>query len=77
MRGTLQNNASLCSYKNCRVKQIAFANNKQVEEHEDIIELVITPGATVDFKTRYKLPKGTDSVALSIMKVELAECNAE
>lgn len=77
VRGTLQNKATVCSYKNCRVKQIAYDDDKKVEEHEDVIDIVIAPGATVDFKTRYKLPKGTDSVALSIMHVEVADCNAD
>ncbi len=77
VRGTLQNKASVCSYKNCRVKQIAFADDKKVEEHEDVIEMVIAPGTKVNFKTRYKLPKGTDSVALSIMKVDIASCITE
>lgn len=77
VRGTLENKASVCSYKNIRLQQIAFAGKQRVEEHEDVIETVIEPGAVVAFKTRYKLPKGTDSVALFIMQAEIAECKAE
>lgn len=77
VRGTLENKATVCSYKNIRVQQIAFAGDKRVEEHEDVIETTIEPGAVVSFKTRYKLPKGTDSVALFIMKADLAECKTE
>lgn len=77
VRGTLENKATVCSYKNIRVQQIAFAGKQRVEEHEDVIETVIEPGAVVAFKTRYKLPKGSDSVALFIMQAEIAECKAE
>lgn len=77
VRGTLHNKASVCSYKNIRVQQIAYAGEKRVEEHEDIIKTVVDPGAVVPFKTRYKLPKGADSVALSIMSAEIENCKAE
>ena len=75
VRGVLINKATLCSYKNLRLQQIAFANGKQVEEHEDVIDDVITPGESVPFKTRYKLPKGADSVALFVMSAETEKCN--
>jgi hypothetical protein len=75
VRGVLINKATLCSFKNLRLQQIAFANGKQVEEHEDVIDDVIKPGENVPFKTRYKLPKGADSVALFVMSAETEKCN--
>jgi len=44
-----------------------------VEEHEDTIDEIIIPNSTKDFKTKYRLPKGTDSIALSIMNASVAE----
>lgn len=70
VNGTITNNATVCSYKNIRVKMLCFSDGKRVEEHEDVISETINPASSKDFKTRYKLPKGTDSIALSIMSAE-------
>lgn len=67
VNGTITNTATVCSYKDVRVKMLCYDNGKMVEEHEDVIEDVVKPSSTKDFKTRYRLPKGTDSIALSIM----------
>jgi hypothetical protein len=52
---------------------LCFKNNKLVEEHEDVIEDIIKPNSTKGFKTRYRLPKGTDSIALSVMSATVVE----
>ena len=52
---------------------LCFKNNKIVEGHEDVIHDVIKPNSTMDFKTRYCLPKGTDSISLSVMNAITAQ----
>ncbi|HWB27169.1 MAG TPA: hypothetical protein VG738_16950 [Chitinophagaceae bacterium] len=68
VKGKVTNLASVCSYKDVRVKMLCFdKDGKRVEEHEDIVDDVIAPGATASYRAHYKLPKETDSIALSIM----------
>lgn len=67
-KGEVTNNATVCSYKNVRIKMLCYdKNGGRIEEHEDIMDDVIAPGHSASFKTRYKLPKETDSIAISIM----------
>ncbi len=70
VKGKVVNNASICGYKNTRLKMLCFKNNIRVEEHEDILSDVIQPGDSKNFKTKYHLPKGTDSVALSVISAD-------
>jgi hypothetical protein len=67
-KASILNVATIYSYKDIRVKMLSFDNTgKVIEEHEDIIDDVIKPAATLDFKTKYRLPESADSIALSIM----------
>lgn len=70
IRGKIFNTASVCSYKAVRVKILCYHNGIRVEEHEDIFPDIIKPGAASNFKTKYRLPKGTDSLVLSVMSAE-------
>ena len=73
IRGTISNKATVASYKDVRVKMLCYKDGKMVEEHEDIIEDIIKPNSDKDFKTKYRLPKGTDSIDLSVMSASIAE----
>src|ERR1041384_5536367 len=66
VKGKVVNTASVCAYKNARIKMLCYRNGIRVEEHEDVIPDAIKPGTVRNFKTKYHLPKGTDSLALSI-----------
>jgi hypothetical protein len=70
IKGKIVNTASVCSYKTVRVKILCYHNGIRVEEHEDVFPDLIKPGESSSFKTKYRLPKGTDSLALSIMSAE-------
>ena len=70
VKGKVQNNASICGYKNTQIKMLCYHNNIRVEEHEDVLSDIIKPGTSKNFKTRYHLPKGTDSIALVVMNAE-------
>jgi hypothetical protein len=75
IKGKIVNTASVCSYKTVRVKILCYHNGIRVEEHEDVFPDLIKPGESSNFKTKYHLPKGTDSLALSIMSAEPSLAN--
>jgi hypothetical protein len=62
------NSATICSYKDVRIKILSYNKDGQMmEEHEDVVPDIVTPGSSVAYKTKYFLPKTVDSIALSIM----------
>lgn len=71
--GTIHNKASVVSYKDVRIKMLCYKSNAMVEEHEDVVDDIVKPGADREFKIKYRLPKGTDSIALSLMSALVAE----
>jgi hypothetical protein len=70
IRGKIYNTASVCGYKLTRVKILCYHNGIRVEEHEDVYPDLIKPGTASNFKTKYRLPKNTDSIALSVMSAQ-------
>lgn len=67
-KGIIHNNAKVCSYKNVRVKLLYYTTDGTlVTNHEEQFDEIIKPGDDIEFKAKYKTPKGTDSVAASIM----------
>ena len=49
---------------------LCYKNGMRVQEHEDVVPDIIKPGAIKTFKTKYHLPKGTDSLAISVMSAD-------
>src|SRR6478609_11164246 len=70
IKGKIVNTASVAVYKNTRIKMLCYKNGIRVEEHEDVMPELIKPGTVKNFKIRYHLPKGTDSLALSVMSAD-------
>ena len=70
IKGKIVNTASIAVYKNTRLKMLCYANGIPVEEHEDVLPELIKPGTVKNFKIKYHLPEGTDSLALSIMSAD-------
>ena len=67
-RGIIHNTATVCSYKNVRVKLLYFkTEGTLVTNHEELFDETIKPGNEIEFKAKYKTPRGTDSVAASII----------
>jgi len=67
-KSEVTNIATVCSYKDVRIKMLCYDKaGGRIEEHEDIMDDIIAPGQTASFRTHYKLPKETDSIAISIM----------
>ena len=71
IKAKIVNTASVAAYKNTRIKMLCYKNGIRVEEHEDVMPETIKPGTVKNFKTKYHLPKGTDSLALSIMSADV------
>ena len=72
--GTVTNIATVNSYKEVRVKTLCYNEEKKIlEEHEDLIGGVIKPNMARKFKLRYYLPRGTDSLAVSLMSAATVE----
>ncbi len=68
VKGTITNIATVCTYKDVRVKMLCYnTGGTMLEEHEDVVGEVIAPGSSASYRAHYKLPKETDSIALSIM----------
>lgn len=66
--GTIHNDATVCSYKDVRVKLLYFkSDGSLVTNHEEQFDEIVKPGNDIEFKAKYKTPRGTDSVVASIM----------
>ena len=73
VRGQLFNKAKMVTYKDVEIKLQFFSKTSALlEEDKDIIYDEINPGSVVKFKTKYFTPKGTDSVAISIVSAKIA-----
>lgn len=67
-RGVIHNDATVCSYKNIRVKLLYYkTDGTLVTNHEEQFDETVNPGNEIEFKAKYKTPRGTDSVVASIM----------
>ena len=68
VKGSITNKATVASFKDVDVKLEFYSKTGTLLEtdHETVYE-VIPPGQSKNFKTKYFAPKGTDSVALSIV----------
>ncbi len=69
VKGEIENKAKMVSYKDVELRLRFFSKTGVLleEDHETVFE-VIAPGQTTSFKTKYFAAKGTDSVAISVVK---------
>jgi hypothetical protein len=68
VKATITNNATVCTYKNIRVKMLFYdKNNNLFENHEEVMNENVSPGETNDLKFRFKPQKKIDSASFSIM----------
>ena len=68
--GKIINTASVAAFKEVRVKLLYYKKGALVANHEEFFENAIKPGASLAFKTKYKTPRGTDSVSSYIMNAK-------
>jgi hypothetical protein len=71
VKATITNSATMCTYNKVRIKMLYYnKEGVQVTNHEEVLDKAVSPKSNVNFKAKYFTPKGTDSVALSIMSAE-------
>ncbi len=73
-KGTIHNKATVCAYKDVRVKLLYFNTaGVLVANHEELLDDVVSPNSEIDFKAKYHTPKGTDSVSAYIMSAKVVK----
>lgn len=74
VKGTLTNKASIATYKDVDLKLSFFSRTKTLlETDKETIYLILDPGESRGFKTKYFAPKGTDSVALQVLGAKIID----
>lgn len=74
IRGTVTNNASVASYKDIELK-IRFYSKTGVllQENKEMVYELLSPKASTKFKSRDFAPKGTDSIAITVVSAKPGE----
>ena len=74
IKGTINNKATVASYKDVDIKLDFYSKTGTLlETDKETVYEIIAPGQSKNFKTKYFAPKGTDSVALMIISAKIAE----
>jgi hypothetical protein len=72
IKGTVNNNAKICVYKDIELELSFFSKTGVLLEKDiEIIYEVVEPGKSADFKTKYFAPKGTDSVGIKVLAAKV------
>jgi hypothetical protein len=72
IKGSIDNNAKVCSYKDVQLQLSFFSKTGTLlEKSNETIYDAIAPGKSVDFKTKYFAPKGTDSVGIKVLAAKI------
>lgn len=65
---TIKNNASVCTYKDVKVRISFFSETgTRLTEEEETIYKSIGPNSAIKHKTKYYAPKGTDDVRVTVV----------
>jgi hypothetical protein len=68
IKASIANTAKICTYKDVQLELAFYSQTGTLlEKDNETIYKEITPGNSIDFKTKYYAPKGTDSVAVKIV----------
>ena len=74
IKGSINNKAKVCTYKDVQLELSFFSNTGTLlEKDNETVYNNIEPGKSADFKTKYFAPKGTDSVAIKILSAKIKE----
>ncbi|HVZ26627.1 MAG TPA: hypothetical protein VG842_11250, partial [Sediminibacterium sp.] len=69
--GTIQNNATLCWYRDIALRLSYFSKTGvKLDESLETVYENIAPGKSTKFKTRSFAPRGTDSVAVLVLNAK-------
>ena len=68
VKGTILNKASIATFKDVEINLSFYSKTQALLETDKETEYItIGPGQAKDFKTKYFVPKGVDSVALQVL----------
>ncbi len=71
IKGIIKNNAKVCTFKDIEIELSFFSKTSVLlEKDNETIYEVIPPGEEASFKTKYFAPKGTDSVAITVLNAK-------
>lgn len=72
--GTISNKATVAKFKDIDIELSFYSKTGALLERDhEVIYETIEPGDNTDFKTKYRAPRGTDSVGLKIYAVKVSE----
>jgi hypothetical protein len=71
VKGEIYNNAKMITYKDVEIKISFYSKTGTLlEEDRETIYDSIVPGGSVNFKSKFFTPKGTDSVGFKILEAK-------
>lgn len=71
IKGKISNKAKMVTFKDIDVQLSFYSKTKTLlMEDQEMVYEEVAPGATINFKTKYFAPKGTDSVAMKILSAK-------
>lgn len=74
IKGEISSKATVATYTDVEVELRFYSKSGALLEKDvEVIYEQIKPGQTESFKTKYFAPKGTDSVAASILKAQVVK----
>jgi hypothetical protein len=73
IKGSLQSKAKVAVYKDIELELAFYSKTGALlEKDTEVIYETLQPGASASFKSKYFAPKGTDSIAISVLKAKNA-----
>jgi hypothetical protein len=73
IKGNLQSKAKVAVYKDIELELAFYSKTGALlEKDTEVIYETLQPGASASFKSKYFAPKGTDSIAISVLKAKNA-----
>lgn len=73
IKGKLQSKAKVAAYKDIELELAFYSKTGALLEKDiEVIYETLQPGGEASFKSKYFAPKGTDSIALKVMKAKNA-----
>jgi len=71
VKGKVHNNAKMVTYKDVDIKLFFYSKTGTLlQEDQEVVYESVAPGTTVNFKSKYFSPKGTDSIAMKIVSAK-------
>ncbi len=71
VKGKVHNNAKIVTYRDVDIKLFFYSKTGTLlQEDQEVVYESVAPGATVNFKSKYFSPKGTDSIAMKVVKAK-------